>query len=166
MTLLLALLLPAFLLLAVLLALAALLLSGRGRAGAHPMGLGPAEAAREAEARLRKAIELFEKRDHPDWMHLANLNLIEALKLGHNDGEAAERLAINLEKCGKPGHAMEVCRLVLDPGFRMRKGSSLTKKDFEGRLARYREKYKGLAKDVPLFTQEEAVAILRATRFS
>jgi hypothetical protein len=153
------------LLLAVLLALAALLLSGRGRAGSHPQGLSPAEAAREAEAHLRKAIGHFERKDHPDWMHLANLSLIEALKLGHNDGEAAERLAINLEKCGKPGHAMEVCSLVLDPGYRMKKGAALTKKDFEGRLARYREKYGSPAQDVPLFTREEAVAILRASRY-
>lgn len=150
--------------LAALIAIAALLLSGRGGTGAHPMGLAPAEAAREAEARLRKAVELFERKDHPDWMHLANLNFIEALKLGHNDGEAAERLAINLEKGGKPGHAMEVCRLVLDPGFRMKKGAALAKKDFEGRLERYREKYKGMTDGVPLFTREEAAAILRATR--
>jgi hypothetical protein len=54
---------------------------------------------------------------------------------------------------------------VLDPGFRLKKGAALTKRDFEGRLARYREKYKTPAQDVPLFTREEAVAILRASRF-
>lgn len=153
-------------LLATLIALAVLMADRPGSAPL-PGGMSRKEALEKARAHLEKAVRIFEKQEGPNWLHETNLHLIQALKLGLNDGEAAERLAINLEKHGKPHHAMEVCELVLRPGYRFGKGAKVGKQEFRNRLLRYREKHPSPpAADLPLFGPEEALAIVRASRFS
>lgn len=153
-------------LLATLAALARLALRGPER-GLLPGGRTREQAREEARELLAKAVRTFEKQDGPNWLHETNRCLIEALKLGHNDGEAAERLAINLERHGKPHHAMELCELVLRPEYRFGKGASLRKDDFRNRLQRYRDRHpRPPASDLPLFTPEEAQDIVRASRHS
>ena len=134
------------------LGLLAWLLSDRARQRILPGGRSPEAAAREAGECMRDAIRIFERREGPDWLFETNLRLIRALKLGHNDGEAAERLAINLETHGQPQQAMEVCQLVLRPDYRLRKGAGPGKEDFRRRLQRYREKHPKAPAGLPLFT--------------
>jgi hypothetical protein len=147
------------------LGLLAWLIAGGSKPKRLPGGRSPEEAAREAGEHMRQAIRSFERREGPDWLYETNLRLIQAMKLGHNDGEAAERLAINLETHGEPRQAMEICQLVLRPEYRLRKGSALGKEDFRKRLQRYREKHPQPPAGRPLFTPEEALDIVRASRF-
>lgn len=142
------------------------LLAGKSAGGRLPGGMSREEVREKARDHLETAIRLFERKAGPNWLHETNHHLIQALKLGMNDGEAAERLAINLESHGKPHHAVEVCELLLRKGYRFGKGAKARKEEFRNRLLRYREKHKRLpAGDLPLFRQEEALEIVWASRY-
>jgi hypothetical protein len=142
------------------------LMAGKFGGRRLPGGMTREEVHEKARNHLETAIRIFEKKADSNWLHATNHNLIQALKLGMNDGEAAERLAINLETHGMPHHAIEVCELVLRSGYRFRTGAKARREEFRNRLLRYREKHKHPpANALPLFRHEEAINIIRASRF-
>lgn len=91
-----------------------------------------------------------------DFLDKCNLHAKQAMLNGHNTGFAAERLVINLTKHGQIFQAMEVCKMIIGPGYKLSR-HGMNKVDFSERLDKLRKKHPEAEnqESAKFFTEEE-----------
>lgn len=95
-----------------------------------------------------------------DFLDKCNIHAKQSMLNGHNTGYAAKRLLINLTKQGQISQAMEVCKLIVGPGYKLSR-HGMNKVDFSERLDKLRKKHPDAENQdsEKFFTDEEKIVI-------